>query len=174
MSDKESLIESLLYTSGAFIWLKLVNSKYIYCDRRWKGVFFGLPEDFEMVGHTDIELLHEFRKNVNPIHDYGELCIGSDAHCNEQGIQCRYIEGGFIGNRLFILDVVKTPVYNDHGLITGNVGFAMDRSNQLTQVINEIENARKLDILEQLTPVGYEGSPFVYWIKPQNDFKLRR
>ena len=171
--EKESLIESLLYMSKSFIWLKSINSKYIYCDRRWKNVFFGLNEDDDVVGKTDVELLNYYRENINPIHDYGELCMSSDAHCNEQGTQCRYIEGGFMGNKLFILDVIKTPVYNDHNEITGNVGFAIDRSNQLTQVINEVESARKLNILEQLTVNGYEGSPFVYWIKPTNDYKLR-
>lgn len=172
--EKLKLLESILFLAGGFIWLKDTEGKYKYCDRKWKKVFFNKDEDFDITGYTDIGLLNEYREKVNPIHDYGELCLSTDYHSNNLKQQCRYIEGGFIGNQLFILDVTKTPVLNDNNEVIGNVGFAVDRSNQVTQIISEIETARKLGLLEQLTLTTYEESPFVYWMKFSNDYKLRK
>ena len=173
LKKEADLIESIIYLSGSFIWLKGVDSKYIYCDKKWKRVFFAKDEEFDIVGRTDIDLLNEYRKNVNPVHDYGELCLSTDVHSNERKEKCRYLEGGFIGNQLFILDVTKTPMLDDDDNVIGNIGFAVDRSNQVTQVISEIETAKKLDLIQQLTPSDYNSSPFVYWMKYSNDFKLR-
>lgn len=172
MINKLEMVESLLYVSDVYVWLKGTDSKYIYCSPKWKKVFFNKNEDFDIKGKTDIELLNEYRKIINPIHDYGELCLSTDEHSNNLKTKCRYIEGGFIGNRLFILDVIKTPMIDDD-IVIGNVGVAIDRSNQVTQVISELEIARKLNLLEQLTPGDYNSSPFVYWIKYSHDFKLR-
>ena len=101
------------------------------------------------------------------------MCLSTDVHSNNLKEKCRYLEGGFIGNQLFVLDVTKTPMLNDDNEVIGNIGFAVDRSNQVTQVIAEIETARKLNLLEQMTPQDYSDSPFVYWMKYSNDYKLR-
>ena len=172
MINNLKLLESLLYISEVYVWLKGLDSKYVYCSPKWKKIFFNKDEDFNIEGKTDIELLNDYRKKTNPIHDYGDLCLSTDDHSNKLKMKCRYIEGGFIGNRLFILDVIKTPMIVDDKVM-GNIGFAIDRSNQVTQILSEIELARKLNLLQQLTPTDYNSSPFVYWIKTSQDFRLR-
>lgn len=171
-NNKLELLESMLYLAGGFIWLKDSDFRYIYCDGTWKTVFFGKNKEFDIKGHTDIELLKEFRRTYNKQHDYGDLCLSTDYHSTEQGMKCRYIEGGFIGNKMFILDVIKTPII-ENNINKGNVGLAIDRSNQVTQIVSEIETARRLNLLEQLTKSDYSQSPFVYWIKQIDDYKLK-
>lgn len=170
--DKLDLIESILYLAGGFVWLKDVEFKYVYCDNKWKKVFFNKPSEFNIEGHTDINLLNEFRNKYNKTHDYGELCLSTDYHSAQQKQKCRYIEGGFIGRRLFVLDVIKTPII-ENNIIKGNIGLAIDRSDQITQIISEIETAKRLNLLEQLTETNYSQSPFVYWLKNSNDYKLK-
>jgi len=97
-------------------------------------------------------------------HDFGDLCISTDIHSREKGYICKYIEGGVIDNELFILEVVKNPLF-ENGEYVGNIGFALNRSNEFDQVKREIDYYDMINKIEILSESDYNGSPFAYYIK---------
>ena len=134
---KNVIIENMIEVSGGHIWRKDKDKRYLYCDNGWKELFFDLDSSFNIIGKTDKELLEEFRKD-GKTHTYGDICSGTDDDCIQRNKKCHYIEMGYIGKQLFILDVIKTPT--DDG---GTVGFAKDISSEVNRTIKELSKLLK-------------------------------
>lgn len=133
----------------------------------FKKVFFKirLDEVFDnIIGKNDIELINEYRNKGNR-HDFGELCISTDIHSKENGVISKYIEAGYIDDSFVIFDITKTPLFDENGNYIGNIGFALDKSDKYSAVVNEIKFLLKNNKAEQLSNNDFNGSPFVYYIK---------
>ena len=170
VTRKNELLEALIYAAGGYIWLKGPDGKYKWCDHKFCEDFFGLASPHcDVRGLTDVELIQTFRERTGHRHSYGGLCMSTDAHCLEQGEQCRYIEVGYIGELLFVLDVVKTPMYHD-GDLRGVVGFGQNRSDDCCCLQRQLERWVSDGRAERLSPAPgvsvAEAGVGAWWIRP--------
>ena len=149
-----------------YMWHKDSNGKYIYCTPNWKTIFFGLDTNIDIVGKDDIELLNDFRLRTNKEHTYGNICLGTDEHCKQQKCTCYYIEIGYIDNKIFILEVTKTPYFDEYGNYTGIVGIAKDRSNDKYLIEVLLEQYLEQNLCENLNLKNMDKERITaYWIK---------
>lgn len=113
------------------------------------------------------ELIKSFREDGGRKHTFGDLCVSTDAHCEQQGVPCEYFEMGYIehekGNpKWFVLRVRKTPVYNDMEECTGILGFANDCSKDANGIRMLIERGLVTGQVKKLE-TGSDNAK-VYWI----------
>ena len=149
---KNELLEALIYAAGGYIWLKGPDGRYKWCDHKFCEDFFGMVSPHcDVRGRNDIELIECFRQRTGRAHSFGELCMSTDTHCLDAGKQSRYIEIGYIGDSIFALDVVKTPMYVGSEL-RGTVGFAQNRSDDCCCLHRQLTNWMKQGRAIQLAP----------------------
>jgi hypothetical protein len=158
------VMDSISSVMDGYIWFKDETGVYQYASPRWINVFFDLPETFNIVGKNDIALLNGYRSRTGNEHTYGEMCVGTDAHCMAEDKTCRYIEIGYIAENIFILDVVKTPVKDKNGNLIGTVGFARDRSRSKRLIQEELKTYAKMGWVENLDPTSYQNDIVAYFI----------
>lgn len=128
--------------ANALGWFKDKEGRYIFASPLHCRRFFRLDPACraDIVGRTDKDLLDEFRK-PGLRHDFGECCVSTDEIVLKKKKHCRFIEYGYIydpktgQDEMFVLDVLKSPCYNDAGEIIGTVGIAWDMSNQCNDAI---------------------------------------
>ena len=170
LQSKCDIIESTMRLVDAYVWNKDENGVYRYASENWLPLFFDLPKDFNITGKTDKELLDEYRKRTGNEHTYGNVCVGTDQHCMDIGKTCYYFEAGYINKQLFLLEVVKTPIYNDDKCI-GTVGVARDRSKEEEKIKLLIAEYERVGFAENLTQnTMYDDGVVAYWIKDEDSF----
>ncbi len=167
---KNRLLEAIINSAGSYLWYKDHDHKYLFCDVGFQNDFFRITERNEIIGKNDIEMLNLFRARTTIKHDFGKLCIGTDIHSKDQKTQCRYIEGGYIGDKLFVLEVIKSPLFTEDGKYMGNIGAAWNRSEEMDTLVQDKEELIKQGRLEVLSKNDYPQSPFVWWIKPRTTY----
>lgn len=172
MQRKNRLLEVIIYASSGYMWYKDYDGRYLFCDRKFRKEFFGLKADEDVVGRDDFALISSYKDKQKIRHDFGGICVSTDVHSQMQGGQCKYIEGGYIGNKLFIIEVVKTPHFDDLGRYLGTIGFAWDRSETAAFIKQDIDNLRSQNRALLLSENDYSKPPFVYWILPSGDYKI--
>lgn len=166
LAKKNRILEAVITSAGSYLWLKDNKHKYSFCDKSFQEDFFSVQETNEVIGKDDIELLNTFRERLpEKRHDFGQICVSSDEHTKQIGIQCKYIEGGYIGEKLVVLEVIKTPLYDKFGSYVGNVGAAWNRSEDFKSIVRDKEELMSTGRLEILTEFDYPDTPFVWWIK---------
>lgn len=140
VSRKNKILEGIITAAAGYIWLKDSNGDYIFCDHGFCHDFFGLStNDCDVVGFNDIDLIDAFRIHTGR-HDFGSLCLSTDAITRDAGVKCHFIEIGVVGNALFVLDVIKTPLFNSEGKYDGCVGFAWtNRACEFNQVLSDLD-----------------------------------
>ena len=159
-------IELTVDLIDGYMWHKDSNGKYIYCTPNWKTIFFGLDTNIDIIGKNDIELLSEFRIRTNIEHTYDNICVGTDEHCKQQKCTCYYIEIGYIDNKIFILEVTKTPYFDEYGNYTGIVGIAKDRSNDKYLIEVLLDQYLEQNLCENLNLKNMDKERVTaYWIK---------
>lgn len=157
VKKQNKIIKAMVAAAGGYVWYKDHKGRYLFCDPTWCHFFFGLTDHCEIIGMDDLELLDTFRKTKNIRHSFGELCMNTDVHAKERGKQSRYVECGYIGDKLVVLDVLKTPLFED-GEYVGIVGFAWERSDECENIFKDLE----IYLAEGKAVVLDEG---VYFIK---------
>ena len=166
------LITSTMSMVQGFMWNKDKEGGYRFCSPSFKTVFFGLPQDADITGKTDMELLNAFRTTTGKVHTFGDICVGTDGHCKNQGTTCYYVEFGYIGDNLFALDVVKTPQYDKQGNYTGIVGIARDRSKDAEILDLMLEKYKAEGRVISLNPDRlFIDRVAAYWIKDEVDHR---
>jgi PAS domain S-box-containing protein len=158
---KSKLIEAIIDAAGGYVWYKDAENKYIFCDKLFRKDFYDTEES--LVGKTDIELVKHFCSGGKS-HDFGLLCVGTDEHSKQIGVQSKYIEGGKIEGKWFILEVLKTPIFRN-GEYVGNIGFAWNKSCDLDILENDLKSLEDSGRLVLLFEKGFPHSPFVYWVQ---------
>ena len=167
---KNELLEALIYAAGGYIWLKGPDGAYKWCDHKFCEDFFGLATPHcDVRGLNDMQLINSFRTRTSLRHSFVELCMSTDAHCLEQLDQCRYIEIGYIGDSLFALDVVKTPMYHD-GVLRGIVGFGQNRTDDCCCLDRQlglwVKDGRAVRLAPPEGEDTTEARVGAWWIKP--------
>jgi PAS domain S-box-containing protein len=109
------------------IWAKDIDKKYIFANH---SVCFNLlctDDNTEPIGKTDMYFASKQRNlhPENPLwHTFGEGCVDSDTTTIHAGETCQFDEFGYVKGKFLFLDVIKTPIRNENGEITGVVGTA--------------------------------------------------
>lgn len=139
VARKNKILEGIITASAGHMWLKDFEGRYIFCDHTFCHEFFGLSSnDCEVIGFNDMELLDAYRTHTGS-HDFGDLCVSTDTITRDAHAPCHFIEIGRINGQLFVLDVIKTPLFDDRGHYEGCVGFAWpNRSCDHTRVLRGI------------------------------------
>ena len=124
VARKNKILEGIITAAAGYMWLKDSDGRYIFCDHAFCHDFFGLStNDCEVIGFNDCELIEAYRVHSGR-HDFGDLCVETDVITRLAGVPCHFLEFGNIGSGLFVLDVIKTPLFDESGLYEGCVGFA--------------------------------------------------
>lgn len=111
------------------IWAKDIDKKYIFANHSVCQILLGTEDTNEPIGKTDIYFATRQRNQhpENPLwHTFGEGSADSDVTTIETGDTCQFDEFGYVNGKFLYLDVIKTPIRNEKGEITGVVGTARD------------------------------------------------
>lgn len=173
IQKKNRILEVIIYATGGYLWFKDHDGKYVFCDRKFREEFFGLKPGVDNAGYDDVQLIDAFKKKYRSTHEYGQLCISTDVHSMQQKMQCKYIEGGYIGNNLFVIEVVKTPHFDCVGRYLGNIGVAWDRSGDINKLKDDIAKLKEQGRCLSLSHNELPHTPFVYWILPATDYEKK-
>ena len=139
LQSKIRLVEGMIQNSASFVWQKDHCGRYEFCDPEFAELFFGLKRDKESaVGFTDLELVHQFREQSGVIHQFGDMCVSSDEYTRTLGTTCRFVEYGYIGENFVMLDVTKTPLY-DQGRYVGTVGTARRLEEDVNIILTNVQ-----------------------------------
>jgi len=147
-------------------WSKDEFGKFTYCSPSWKKLFFGLEEDVDVTGKTNIELIEDFIKRTGKKHTYVNVCKNSDLHCMTQNKTCYYLEIGYINSEPLVLDMKKSPIYFD-GRCRGVVGVARDISTGIDGVAKLLSSYIDKGVAENLNPDYHDSDIATYWIKTE-------
>ena len=182
----------------SFIWVKKYECHknihtYLYANKKFCDLFFGLthlsPEDQQrrIKGSTDIELLNDYRKRIGP-HSYGELCVSTDEHTKDVGIEqirqgkkpfaCTYYEKGVINGVPLIIEVQKIPLFDEFRIkdpecigckelfgYCGSIGVALNKTPFWGHIeTNKLVEEGKLKELVRDT---------VWWLMPTDNNEWR-
>lgn len=170
-SKKNDLLRAILYASHGYLWYKDKDYIYKFCDDRFKKDFFALEPSFNTTGWKDIDLITKYQKESGNNHEFDKLCDITDEHTKKISYQCRYIQGGLINNKLFVLEILKTPLFDKNNEYVGSVGFAWDRSNEIDMLIVDIQKLKSKNRIEVLSDKEYPENPFIYYIKSNKKHK---
>lgn len=111
------------------IWAKDIDKKYIFANHSVCQKLLGTEDINEPIGKTDMYFAARQRNQhpENPMwHTFGEGCADSDTTTINSGVTCQFDEFGYVNGKFLYLDVIKTPIRNEKGEITGVVGTARD------------------------------------------------
>lgn len=171
LQEENRMLIDMITAAGGYIWEKDANGIYRFCDPQFCWDFFGLePVDgiCDIAGTDDVSLLNAYRQRTGKQHSFGELCVSSDHHCLAQGKRCLYVEFGYIDQMLFVLHVIKTPLYCPDGKPNGTVGFAWNRSHEAEFVLQEVERCLENGYAKRLTQKCKNIA--VYWVEREKFF----
>jgi PAS domain S-box-containing protein len=111
------------------IWAKDIDKKYIFANHSVCQNLLGAVDTNEPIGKDDMFFADRLRNShpENPYwHTFGEGCADSDTTTIDSGVTCQFDEFGYVNGKFLYLDVIKTPIRNEKGEVTGVVGTARD------------------------------------------------
>lgn len=124
------------------LWAKDLEKRFIFVNNSICKNLLNASDIQEPIGKSDMFFATRER-DAHPdnqsYHTFGELCIDSDSVVLSTGVTGRFEESGNVKGKFLCLDVVKTPLHDEAGRITGTVGAARD----ITAKVRD-ENIRKI------------------------------
>ena len=121
---------------GLLYWEKTKEHKYLSANESFCNLFYNLSykEVNAIIGKTDVELITKFRETGE--HTFSEFCFSTDKYMETQKKKCRFFEFGYKKGKPFLLDIVKTPVFNANNKFNGTTGFALNLSSRETDAFD--------------------------------------
>lgn len=122
-------------SAGLLMWEKDLDYRYTFLNTRHCNDFFrvSIAKVEALIGKTDAELIKEFTARTGLTNTFGDLCISTDIYTLKQNASCRFWELGYIGGKIGIFDVTKTPRY-DGDVLVGTKSWALNLSNRECEV----------------------------------------
>lgn len=111
------------------IWAKNLDKKYIFANKSICENLLNASDTHEPIGKDDLFFAMRERnsKPDDPTwHTFGEICQDSDSIVLQTGKPGRFDEYGNVKGRFLFLDVIKTPLFDENGKLTGVIGTARD------------------------------------------------
>ena len=146
-----SLMRLMTDTVPDLIWAKDLNDCYLFTNKAICEKLLMSDSAEEPIGKNDLFFAERERRRGYR-HTFGEVCINSDEIVKMTGRAGRFLEEGLVRGENLVLDVYKTPLFNEGGELIGTVGagrdVTQDRKNQEAFRISEeryrllLENVR--------------------------------
>ena len=155
--NNETLISTIVQAIPDLIWLKDVDGVYLACNKMLER-FFGATEA-EIVGKSDYDFVNHELADSYREHDRKSMAAGKPTN---------YVESATFaddGHQIF-LDIIKTPVFDSHGMLIGVLGIGRDitEHKRTERVIRESEKLFKA-IFDQapvaIALLDMDGHPIV-------------
>jgi signal transduction histidine kinase len=111
------------------LWAKDLDRRYIFANKAMCDRLLIANNTEEPVGESDLFFaLRERNKHPDDPawHTFGEICSDSDQVVIDSGKSAQFDEYGNVKGKFLYLDVRKSPLYNDSGIMLGTVGSARD------------------------------------------------
>lgn len=158
------ILTETMKAAGGYIWRKDCNNRFVWCDPSFCKTFFAVENmdcTHEIEGTPEETLFKHFEQKTGQINHFRAICRATDEHCKDRGQKCRYIEVGYVGDCLTILDVIKTPLLReaDKG---GIVGFAIDRTVNQEQIRGLLKQGGKAGYVERIAKAAGAKA---YWVR---------
>lgn len=123
---------------------QMVDMVY-YKDKDFRYIFSSKPHcerilkcsQEESCGKTDVEIAGLARSRGHA-QGFGEICMDSDMETKKSGHPSRFIEKAVIDGEEIVLEVFKTPLFNENGTFEGIIGCSRDITDRV-----KIEEALK-------------------------------
>ena len=129
----------MLKALPSLIYLKDARARYVFCSQYWHHLSHYDEENWSILGKTDFEIRKD-RENAKAAYD-------SDMHIIESGIGTNYvIEENDDGIREF-LQIIKEPVRNADGKVTGIIAII----NNVTEQETLRRELKRKSITDELT-----------------------
>lgn len=170
------------------IWAKDIDKKYIFANHSVCQNLLGAVDTNEPIGKDDMFFADRLRNShpENPYwHTFGEGCADSDTTTIDSGITCQFDEFGYVNGKFLYLDVIKTPIRNEKGEVTGVVGTARDVTESRKAHLRLLESEANLkaiieNSLDSIWSVNreyeiqYVNETFVYEFKINFGVELKK
>lgn len=145
LRKNESHLRTLVQTIPDLIWLKDKDGVYLSCNSIFER-FFGAKEA-DIIGKTDYdfvdrELADFFLENDRQAIAAGKLSV------NEE-----WVTFADDGNRL-LLETIKTPMYNDRGMLIGVLGIGRDITERKRAEEEKVKLEAQLQQSQKMEAVG--------------------
>lgn len=146
-----NLLKLMTDTVPDLIWVKDLNDCYLFTNKAICEKLLMSESTDEPLGKNDL-FFAERERHRGYVHTFGEICVDSDEIVKTTRQSGRFIEEGLVRGRLLVLDVYKTPLFDESGILIGTVGagrdVTQDRKNQEALLLSEeryrllLENVR--------------------------------
>ncbi len=149
------LFRLMLDTTPDMIWAKDMEGNFTFTNKAICEKLINAKDVEEPIGKHVMYFVNRERE-AHPENKewftFGEECGDSDAITIKNRKASRFIEYGNVFGKNLILDVVKTPLWNEKGEMIGTVGSARDITKQK-------EADKELKLSEQRYRMLFENSP---------------
>jgi PAS domain S-box-containing protein len=140
----QELFRSVADNMPDMLWAKDLQKNYIFVNKAISQNLLNAKDTSEPIGKNDMYFaLREREKHPerNDWHTFGEICRDSDTIVLDSGETAQFDEFGNVMGKFLYLDVIKSPLRNQSGEITGIVGAGRDvTKRKKTERIKEIQN----------------------------------
>lgn len=113
---------------GIFCWEKDVNSNYVWANEEYFRAIFSLNNSQEIIGINDSYLFDD--RMFNRYHD-----LDKEAISTKRSIKILETVKPNNTEKQIVFLTTKTPKYNNKNEITGTIGFAVDITTYLPEIV---------------------------------------
>ena len=139
------------------IWAKDLDGRYLFANRAMSEHLLGARDTEEPVGRTDLFFAQRERatRPDDPTwHTFGDECRDTDLVTLEQGTTCVFEESGTVKGEHRVLDVHKSPFFDELGRVVGTVGSARDVTSRQAADRALRESEQRLATVFKACPIG--------------------
>lgn len=134
------MIRLVVDNTPVLIWAKDLENRYLFLNQALCDVLLLCENEAEAIGKNDIYFAERERK-LGHHHTFGEICANSDEIVKKEKVAMRFLEDGKVRGSYLLLDVKKSPMFDENGTLVGTVGCGIDVTHQKRQE-KELETTR--------------------------------
>ena len=159
--------------SPDMMWAKDMEGRFTFTNKAICDNLLNAKDVNEPIG-KDVMFFVDRERKEHPENlrwfTFGEDCADSDSVTIEKRQTCRFDEYGNVFGKYLFLDVYKTPLWNEHGEMTGTVGNAriVTKEREVEKALKESEEMLR-NILENSTNLFYSHTVdhVITYLSPQ-------
>ncbi len=143
--DIYNLMRLMSDTVPDFIWVKDLQDCYLFANKALCLRLLMSETVDEPIG-KDFRYFAEREKQRGSRFTFGDGCVDSDAVVKQTGEAGRFVESGLVRGVNLILDVYKTPLFDESDRMIGTVGVGRDVTvdRRTRQALGESEERYRL------------------------------
>lgn len=118
------------------LWAKDVQKRFIFVNKSICQNLLLAADTEEPIGKTDLyfaDRIRQERPEDNEFYTFGEICQDSDDVIFETKMPGQFEEFGNVKGKFLSLDVIKAPIFDEHGELVALVGAGRDVTERKRQ-----------------------------------------